>query len=378
MIRRILVIGSIALAVAGGARLALEELTERAWQQRKRELLELALFPAQERRPWEVRFDSLAERVRSSPRFDEIVSSPYGAHNAWGAGEPRSLNEFERVWLESWWAELGGLDAVIRALRERSLAELEWHGDTASLALSRGITNALCGQAWLALESGDSPAASLAYGDALRLARATDDGTFIGTTVRTTSEGIVLRAVRAALAFGASPAALRAQLAPFLEALAYDPERAERTMRRDLTMLVGIEELAEPWDDPAWLLGYFAPVEEALAQAREPFARPASRTDEERPWHSVIGHLHAWHARSNVALTALAVAAFHELHGRYPSSLGELGDLPGSQGLDPLTGAPLPYSPSGAGARVGPAAWAELDGERGSDPEESLFAWLLR
>src|SRR5262249_27226257 len=94
-------------------------------------------------------------------------------------------------------------------------------------------------------------------------------------------------------------------------------------------------------------------------------------------WIGFALQLHGLHAARNVALTALAVAAFREEHGAFPASLSELGEMPPERAQDPLTGRPLPYSLTDAGARVGPAAWAE----RVDVPEqldESLYVWTLR
>ena len=82
-------------------------------------------------------------------------------------------------------------------------------------------------------------------------------------------------------------------------------------------------------------------------------------------------------SQRNVALTALAAAAFREQHERFPTSLAEIDDLPREQTLDPLTGAPLPYALVEGLARIGPAAW----GEQVSGPsllDDSLYVWSLR
>src|SRR6266850_6193335 len=106
MIRRILVLGSLGLALVAGVRLAFEELGQRAWAARKRELLALAIYQPRERRPWEIRFDALVARVQSSPRFGEITDSSHRPLVAWGAGEPRVLDDLERMWSEALWNEL--------------------------------------------------------------------------------------------------------------------------------------------------------------------------------------------------------------------------------------------------------------------------------
>jgi hypothetical protein len=383
MMKRLVVIGSLGLAVAGGARYALKEVTERAWEKRRGELLELALLPEATRRPWEVRLESLSERVRSSQRFDEITDSSYRAYVSWGGAEPRALDEFERVWLESLWGELTGLDGVLTALRALPLEELGWHGETPRLSASREFTHALCGRAWLALEGGDGPAAVRAWTDALRLARALDDGTIIGTLLRGTSEDIVLGSVRAGLGMGASATALRAELAPFYRDWGNVAERAEHAIRRDLSLLAAIDPPPEGWDDPAYCLGFFQPIEDSIAEARAPAAEFFRNTGRDREggndhpsaWRQITAHLHDLHARRNVAFTALAAAAHREQHGAFPASLAELADLERELTLDPRTGTELPYSLFDSEAQVGPPSWAEFDDGTG---RPSLYAWVLR
>jgi hypothetical protein len=378
MIRRILVIGSLGLVDLGAGRLALEELTERRWEQRRAELLELAILPAKARRPWEVRFESLSERVQSSPRFDEIVESGRRPYTAVGSGEARALDEFERLWLEALWNELSGLDGVLVALRTLPLEDLGWSGEAPRLRFARELTNALCGRAWLALEDGDPASAVLAWTDALRLARALDTGTILGAMIRGSSEDTVLRSVRSALQMGGSATVLRAELMPFYLDWGSVEARAEHSIRRELANVDGP---GAP-DDPAEALGYFLGVEEALARTGMT-ARDLERArDEEggrfRPpmaWEQVILHFHDLHARRNVACTALAVAAWREQHGGFPATLAELDTLEREFTLDPRSGTELPYSPGDFQAQVGPPSWAEPD----EDPESpSLYAWTLR
>lgn len=377
MIRRILVIGSVGLVLVGAGRLALEELTERRWEQRRAELLELAILPTSARRPWEVRFESLSERVQSSPRFDEIVDSSYRPYPALGNGEARVLNEFERLWLETMWGELAGLDGVLSALRPLPLDELSWHGEaTPRLLLARELTNALCGRAWLALEGEDLAGAVRAWTDALRLARALDDGTIIGTIVRGSSENIVLRSVRSGLELGASASTLRAELLPFYQDWGNVAVRAEHAIRRDLSLLT---ELPAELDDPEQALGFCRGVEEAIERARGPAAQiiREERNDEHATasaWRQITLHLHDLHARRNVAFTALAVAAHREQHGVFPAALADLALEPEFT-LDPRSGTELPYSSGNFEAQVGPPSWAEAY----TDPESpSVYSWTLR
>jgi hypothetical protein len=381
VIKKLLVIGAVGAALVLGTRLALAELTEHAWYVRKRKLAELALVRPEGRRPWEVRFDALVEHARTSPRFREITDSPYRPYPALGSEDPRPLDEFERLWIETLLAELQGLDAVLAVLRKSPPEDLEWNGDTARLGTQREITSALCGRAWLALEAGDPAAAAGVYADALRLARATDDGSVMGTHVRIGSEGIVFRAIRGALAFRASPRALRKELVPLLEPLAFDPARAERVIRRDLAEIPAAEASGEPWNDPAYMLAHYASVEDGLALAHEPpqavrarFEAERGGSDVARGWETGIQSLHWLHAQRNVALTALAVAAHREKHGRFPATLAEIADLPDEHALDPLAGTPLPYSTDGASARIGPTAWSPPSDE----PERAPDVWTLR
>jgi len=399
MIRRILVIGSIGLALAGGARFALHELAERAWEKRRQALLAEALFQPELRRPWEIRFDALQERMRSSPRFAEIRDSAYRPHTAWGAGEPRALNDFEKVWVESAWGELDVLDSILEDLRALAPRDLAWSGPTVGLLSLRECTNALCARAWIALEDDDQERMARAYSDALRLARATDDGTAVGTAARSACEGIALRSVRSALALGASAGALRAALTPLLADWTYTPERGERCIRRDLAILEdfhpeegesGAQKRRECDSARAWL----APVEKALRLAREPVARTPwackvhsqvsrDRNDDDMEhlswdsWTLGIKLLHERHAVRNVVLTALSVAAFHTEHDAWPASLSDLDDLPAEHALDTLTGAPLPYTLEANGARVGPASFCERTATWQGEGEP-VYVWTLR
>lgn len=374
MIRRILVIGSIGLALAGGARFALSELAERAWEQRKQELLGRALFQPEARRPWEVRFEALQERMQGSPRIREITHSPYRPHVAWGSGEPRWLNAFEKVWAESVCGELAGLDSVLKDLRALRPEDLRWHGATAKLLSLRECTNALCARAWIALEKGDHEAVARAYADSLRLARATDDGTSIGAAVRWACEGIALRSLRSALDLGASAAELRVALAPLLADWAYAPERGERCIRRDLAFLADFHPGAGEFASArAWL----EPVEQAFELAQESAATTrGERGGGQDGWTTGIEVLHERHAVRNVVLTALAVAESRAQHDAWPATLTAIDDLPAEHALD-TGGAPLAYSVDASGAHIGPAssfgrssAWA---GEG-----EPLHAWTLR
>jgi len=387
MIRRILVIGSIGLALAGGARFAWKELTDRAWEERKGELLALAIFQPELKRPWEVRFASIQERLLSSPSFREVSDSGHKPYAALGNGEPRALDDLERVWMAAIWHELGALEGVLAELRKLPLAAFEWHGPTASLLVQREITNALCGRAWLALDGGDDAAAAGSYADALRLARAADDGTTMGGMTRCACERTVLASLRSALSSGFSPGTARTALVPLLEDLAYSPDRAQYAIRRDLSYVGDLTEREEePWPT-AYALQWHAGVEEALGLVRGPAEELIRLQDAEREeksadgspqcWIGLALQLHELHAVRNVALTALAVAAFREEHGAFPASLSELAEMPPEHARDPLAGTPLPYSLADSGARIGPAAW----GERVDAPEDlddSLYVWTLR
>lgn len=377
MIRHILVIGSIGLALAGGARFALSELAERAWERRRQELLERALFQPEVRRPWEVRFEALQQRMQGSPRIREITNSAYRPHVAWGGGAPRWLNDFEKVWAESVWGELDGLDSVLKDLRALRPEDLEWHGATAKLLSLRECTNALCARAWIALEEGDDEAVARAYADALRLARATDDGTSIGVMVRWACEGIALRSLRSALELGAPAGELRIALAPLLADWNYAPERGERCIRRDLTCLADFQPKAgESSSARAW----FEPVERAFELAQEPIA--TRELAEEDPhgsracWTRCIQLLHERHAVRNVVLTALALAESRAEHGTWLTSLAAVDGLPPEHALDTLTGAPLVYSIDGDGVRIGPASFARSTTWEGAS--EPLHVWTLR
>lgn len=90
-----------------------------------------------------------------------------------------------------------------------------------------------------------------------------------------------------------------------------------------------------------------------------------------------ISTLHARHAQRNVALTALAVAAFRERHGRFPAALTELDGLAPELTLDPLTGSPLAYARSDSQAEVGPAAWGTRV-DVWQDIAASPYVWTLR
>lgn len=395
MLRRLIVLGSIGLALVLGTRFALSELTERAWQARKQTLLTLALDQPMERRPWELRFESLQDRLLSSARFQEIARSPYHASHAWESTPPRPLDAFERVWLESLENELVGLNGILAELRKLPEDELVWHGDVRKLSVLRECTNALCARAWRALDDSDAegsdddvaPRGDLAVlsalDDALRLARATDDGSTMGTMIAATSEGTVLAALRGALARGLDAREARRALVPRLEPWAFTSEHARRVIRRDLSYVS-----ADPGEitKPREALAYFAPVESALETAdtpleRTPWAREAPSSEDLHDgvgqWNGTTRLLHGRHAQRNVALTALAVAAFRAEHGAFPATLAEIPDLPSEHALDPLTGAPLAYACDGEAARVGPAAWGErVDVWR--DVEDSPYFWALR
>jgi hypothetical protein len=168
-------------------------------------------------------------------------------------------------------------------------------------------------------------------------------------------------------------------LAPLLEDWSYDPGLARRTIRRDLAALESMDEHS------ARGLEMLRGVERALELAGGPVEeviRLRAERDPTRPergtvtWLGAPWYLHARHARRNVALAALAVAAYREQHGRWPESLGAL-DLPADQMLDTLEQEPLAYVSGEDWARVGPASW----GERAAPwngAGESPYAWTLR
>jgi hypothetical protein len=273
---------------------------------------------------------------------------------------------------------------VLLELRALPLDTLEWHGETARLGTQRELVNALCGRAWLALEGQDQARAVLLYADALRLNRASDDGTTMGGMIRYACDHTVLASLRSALALGLSPALARTVLAPLLEDWSYDPGRAERVIRRDLAALENADEQEQSWS-PAQGLEMLRGVERALELTGGPVEeviRLRAERDPARPergivtWLGAPWYLHARHARRNVALTALAVAAFREEHGCWPESLAAL-DLPAEQTLDTLETEPLAYVSGADWARVGPASWGER-AEPWNGAGESPYAWTLR
>ncbi|HEX6884174.1 MAG TPA: hypothetical protein VF530_12410 [Planctomycetota bacterium] len=387
MPRRLLIASGIALVLVLGARWARVELAERAWTKRRAELAQLALPPETLRRPWEVRYEALAQRVAGAQRFDELLESPHRPQVAWGSGEPRALDEFETLWVAAARDEYAGLDSILRELRALPPEELAWHGEAVKLLFLREVVNFLCARAWLAVDAGGFAEAVQHHGDALRLAQATDAASLIGTMVRYAAQTIVLRSVRGALVRGVPAGELRATLAPVLATWAYDPARAERGLRGELTAFLEQVGEATP-DDPLDALRQFRPIEEALALARAPLAStpwgrgepgtgPTARDDGRlQHWDVGVRQLHAFHAAGNVALTALAVAAHRERHAAWPATLADVADLPREHALDPLTGAPLAYALTADGVRIGPAAWGERV-ESWDDVDASPFVWTL-
>ena len=369
MILRALTIGSLVLAVTGGAYFAWNR-PERAWERRLIELRRLAIPNPGPREPWELAYEALKERLLDSPRFDELTSSDHPAHRAWSEGEPRALDPLEREWLAGMWSELAGLDEILASLRLLPLEEIGRHGtdEPAKMYLTREIANALCGRAWLALEVGDDARALAAWTDALRMARALDEGTTVGTVIRGISEGIVLGNVRASLELGMNASLVRQELLPFYLDCGNVASRAEHAIRRDLSVLGSAESI------PARALEACRGVEEALARTREP-ARAFFEEYERVPYNErlviVIDYLHRWHAWRNVAFTALAVAAHREQHGRLPATLDEIATLEPELRLDPWTGIDLPYQLASSEARIGPPAAQECASD--------VFAeWTLR
>jgi hypothetical protein len=368
MIRRILVIGGIGLATAGGARFVLGELTERRWEARKRELVALAEPAPAARRPWELRFEALHERVSQSTKLEELARSSHWPAPALGADGPRALDELERAWFSVVWGELVGLEGVLAELARLPSDALEWHGAPTSLATLRWASDALCTRAWLALEEGDSESAAHIYASALALARATDDGTTEALANRCALEEDVLRALRASLAFGARPGALLAAVGP--ELALEQPELAARRLRRDLTQLA-----REDTHSPSEALAFYRGVEEALERADEPWSEAELAAPASKPWSLARRLAAARASKHHVALTALSVAAFRAEHGRFPEALEELAEHDGEHVLDPLTGQPLAYALDDRAARIGPAAWSRAEG---GDAEELLFTWTVR
>jgi len=379
-VRRLAIVSAVLLTLVLGAYVGRRAWYEHAWQERRGALLDMALFPEKLRRPWEIRLQALHERVRTSPHMGEISASPHRPLVAIGDEPPRALTPAERVWVESLWNELVGLDGVLGQLRRLELDELVWHGESVRLSVAREMTAALCASAWLALEEKDDAQALACWTDALRLARAMDDGTTLALLTRATSERTVLGAVRNALGFGLSPLAARTELAPLLADWEYSAERAEQRIRRDLAALADTLEGAGELSDPGRALVHCRPVEAALSLAPEPAATFVARglhDGPERQWTVAMEQLHARHAERNVALTALAVAAFREEHGALPAALAELPVRSAELAIDPLTGEPLPYERTATDARIGPAAWGTRV-DRWSDEERSPYAWRVR
>jgi hypothetical protein len=384
MSRRILILSAIVVLLAVGAILTVRARSSEAWDARRAVLEEMAIHPPASKRPWEVRFDALQARLRGATRFDEIARSSHHPSAAWSVEEPRPFNDLERIWTEAIWNELSGLDSILESVRRLSEGDAKGSGALKSwLMVSRDFTNALCARAWLAVESGDRVRALQDWRDALLLARATDEGTSMGAFVRIASEGIVLRSIRSALRLGVSAVDVSNVLTPLLEGLAFDPERAERAIRRDLSFLESaVEDNDLAGGGPNFALAFFKGVESALETARgdiqdSPWAAMERDTLADNHWDFATQAMHSMHSHANVALTALAVAAHRDKHGAFPASLAEVEDLPAEHSYDPLRGAPLPYTLTEDGARIGPAAWVERV-QPGRDPDSTLFVWTLR
>lgn len=390
MQKRLLVLATVGLALVGGSYFGLRELTARAWQARRAKLVAMAEPGPTARRPWEFAFAALGTRL-TGERYETLTDSPHRPYVAFGDGAPRALTQGERLWVEAAWSELDGLERVLDEVRRLDPARANWGGEGAKLLVLREVTDVLVSRAWLALEEGDSARAAATYADALRLAAATDEGTSFAAMTRLACEWIVLDATRSALAFGLDAHAARAELAPLLAAMTYDPARAERAIRRDLSYLAGGAEL-EGTETPAGALKWFAPVERALALARAPLAEtpwaklplvlagaktqePFAERDEEL-WNLGTRTLHDRAARARVASVALSVAEFGARAGRWPVTLAELDSAP-EERRDELAGAELPYWTDGTRARIGPAAWGERV-DRWERLEESPYLWELQ
>jgi hypothetical protein len=381
MIRRLVVVAGIGLALVVAGRFALGELTERAWKRRREELLALAVHPTPLRRPWELRFETLLLRTDFATHRGEHWDSAHVPIVAWGGEDARPLDEFERVWLESVLADWDGLEAILAELRRLPLEDLTWGGATAKLLDLREATDVLCARAWQDLGEGDGAGAARAYSDALRLVRATDDGTTLALMVRAACENTVLAAARAALDFAADARELRAALTPHL-ADWIDPAGAEDRMRRDLCWLEepGADS-EEHWDDPAFALGQFRDFETVLQRARVPFRCDDERADlhgQARAWDGLLRVLAERHARRNVACTALAVAASRASSGAFPSALDSIPDLRAEESLDPFTDRRLPYRVSDGLARIGPASSCDPRAAGEAHGERALCQWTLR
>ena len=386
---RLLLLLAFGLVSIGGALYGLHELTTRAWDARRAQLLALAEPGPTARRPWELAFEALLARVDGA-RFQELLDSAHRPHVAWGGAAPRALTVEERLWIEAGAQELDGLERVLDEVARLDPARANWGGECVKLLALREVTNVLVGQAWLALEHGDSPGAGATYARTLALLDACDEGTSFAAQLRLACEATVLTGVRSALMHGLEPRRASAELAPWLAAMDYAPEAAEQRIRRDLVFLES-EPTSEAWDGPASALTYFKPVERALELARlpapeTPWARlpvvlagtPAASPFEdetERQWHLGTRALHQRAARGRVAEVALRVAAFQAERGRWPADLQELELAPG-QALDSLTAEPLPYWNDERQARVGPGAWGERV-EPWTFPEESPYLWVL-
>lgn len=363
-------IGILGLALACGSSCG-RIRPEQAWEERLSELRPLALHGSAERLSWELLFEALHERTSGSERFDVLTYAPHRSLVI-GMAEPRFLEPLERRSLEDMGSELAGLDEILAELRALPLEELGWHGEECpKLLLTREISISLCGRAWLALEERDERRALDAWTDALRLARALDDGTAVGTSIRGFSEGFVLGSVRSALALGLRASLARQELLPFYGDWGRVRARAAHAIRRDLSSLWSPESL-EWLGGPAEALAWCRGVEEALVRAREPsrafFETYEPVMDRQR---FVIAELHRRHAWRNVAFSALAVAAHRETSGRFPATLAAIAELEPEMRLDPWTGTDLRYEVTSSEARIGPPA--------GGDFRSPVFAvWTLR
>lgn len=379
-------------AVAGLAVLAALALggyvrTGKAYRERIDALVALSIPPSSVRRPWEPRLEAMSTRLMAQRDFPPEGPRPC---SAWR--EARDLDAEERAWLDAATAQLDGLERVLAALRELDPGDLAWNGETSKLLFTRACTNVLTGHAW---QSHD-PAPLF---DALRLLRATDDGTTIGSLVRTTSEQIVLECVHAGVASGRFEArTLLAGARPLLDDWTFSPERAERRLRRDLSQighLVHAEglELAGPRDRALRqreILSFLEPVEQAFEIARLPAHQTPWVVEEGRAallggdtsprplsvWCTATAQAHGRHAGRNVLLTGLAVVAFHEANGRWPRRLGEVEELPEEDALDPVTGRGLAYSLDAESVTIGPAGWGVL-GDPRPDAFASPYGWRL-
>jgi hypothetical protein len=362
--------------------------TARAFRARLADLVALSVPPSPVRRPWEPRLEALEARLVADPGFPPEGPRPTAA---WREA-PRDLDAQEQQWVTEAGAALEGLESVLVALRRLEPDALGWNGSTVRLLFARACTNVLLGQAW-----SDRDEARLI--DALRLTRAVDDGTTMGSLIRTASEGMLLDCVQAGVADGRFRAQeLLEGVRPLLDDWAHEPERTARRLRRDLAEVARLARV-ERVEQASWLarpvrqrqvLQLLAPIEKALEIAQLPAARSpwvlrgelAALLDREAEgsslsvWCNATADAHRRHASRNVLLIGLAVAAVREERGRWPERLEEVAGLEAEDVLDPVTAGPLPFSVNEEGVTIGPACWG-LIGDPRLDPFRAPYGWRM-